>query len=286
LGAVLVVITGIDQPNQEIDMPRKNVVKGVLALSAVAALVAVFTVQAQTSTTDTGRQSTSGQTGTSGQSGTTGGTGNSSTTATGQSGTSGSSQAGTSSTDASGATRNTASGGGSTTMLSRADKKMLMDMAQANMAEIEAGRLAQNKSQNEQVKNFAQQMIDDHTKALDDIKQLAQTKGVTLPTELDRTHKAMANKLASLSGDAFDRTYLAKAGVADHKKVHGMLSHTESRAKDPDIRALAARTLPVVDQHLNSAQQLNKNTARGSSSTQGSTGSSTDKNTGTPPEKK
>lgn len=260
-------------------MLRKNVVKGALALSAVAALFAVFTVQAQTSTTDTGRQSTTGQAGTSGQSGT-GGTGNSSTTATGQSGMSGSSQAGTSSTDASGATRATASGSGSNTMLSRADKKMLMDMAQANMAEIEEGRLAQSKSQNEQVKNFAQQMIDDHTKALDDIKQLAQAKGVTLPTELDRTHKAMANKLSSLSGDAFDRSYLAKAGVADHKKVHGMLSHTESRAKDPDVRALAARTLPVVDQHLNSAQQLNKNTARGSSRTQGSTGSSSDKNMG------
>ena len=258
-------------------MLRKNVVKGVLALSAAAALFAVLTVQAQTTTTET-RPSTTGQTGTTGS---TGSTGNSSTTATGQSGTSGSSQSGTSDTSTSGQTGTsgteqagaTASGSGATS-LSRSDKKMLMDMAQANMAEIEAGRLAQSKSQSEQVKNFAQQMIDDHTKALDDIKQLAQTKGVTLPTELDRAHKALTNKLSSLSGDAFDRRYMAKAGVSDHKKVHGMLNQAQARAKDPDLKALASRTLPVVDQHLNSAQQLNKNTARGSSKTEGTTGSS------------
>ena len=267
-------------------MLRKNVVKGVLALSAVAALFAVITVQAQTSTTDTGRQSTTGQTGSTGTSGTTGtagsgqtgtgGTGDSSTSATGQSGTSGSSQAGTSSTSSTTGTGQagaTASGSGATS-LSRSDKKMLMDMAQANMAEIEEARLAQTKSQSEQVKNFAQQMIDDHTKALDDIKQLAQAKGVTLPTELDSSHKAMTRKLSSLSGDAFDRSYMAKAGVADHKKVHGMLNSAQARAKDPELKALAARTLPVVDQHLNSAQQLNKNTARGSSKTQGTSGSS------------
>ena len=120
-------------------------------------------------------------------------------------------------------------------------------------------------------------MIDDHTKALDDIKQLAQTKGVTLPSELDRAHKSLTHKLSSLSGDAFDRTYMAKAGVSDHKKVHGMLNQAQMRAKDPELKALAARTMPVVDQHLNSAQQLNKDTARGSSKTQGSTGSSPDK---------
>jgi putative membrane protein len=257
----------LTNPQQEIDMLRKNVVKGVLALSAVAALFAVITVQAQTPATDT-RPSTTGQTGTAGSGQT--GTGDSGTTATGQSGTSGSSQAGTSGSGQAGAT---ASGSGATS-LSRTDKKMLMDMAQANMAEIEEARLAQSKSQNEQVKNFAQQMIDDHTKALDDIKQLAQTKGVTLPTELDSSHKAMTRKLSSLSGDAFDRSYMAKAGVADHKKVHGMLNSAQARAKDPELKALAARTLPVVDQHLNSAQQLNKDTARGSSKTQGTTGSS------------
>lgn len=258
-------------------MLKTKVVKGVLGVSAVAALFAALAVQAQsgagtatgaTGATGTG-QSTTGQSGqVSGQSGSHGGTQSgmqSGTDATKQSGT----QAGSS----------TASGTGTmgASSLSRADQKMVKDMAMANLAEIEAGRMAQTKSQNEQVKNFAQQMIDDHTKALSEVQQLAQAKGVALPTELDRTHKRRADKLASLSGDAFDRAYMSQSGVADHKKTHGLLRQAQTRAKDPDVKALAARTMPIVDQHLNSAQQLHKDTARGSGATQGTTGSSTDK---------
>ena len=258
-------------------MLGKKVVNGVLGLTAVAALFAAITVQAQTSATDTGRQSTtgpatSGQSGSSGQSDQSGQSGSS-----GQSGQSGSSgQAGQTGTGATGQTGATASGAGAMA-LNSSDRRMLLSMAQANMAEIEAGRMAQTKSQNEQVKNFAQQMIDDHTTALEDVRQLAQSKNVTLPTDLDRTHKAKANKLQSLSGEAFDRAYLAQAGVSDHKKHHAMLKKAQSRARDPDLKALAARTLPAVGQHLSTVQQLHKNTAHGSSKAQGQTGSSPDK---------
>ena len=257
-------------------MLRKKVINGVLGLTAVAALIAAVTGHAQTPATDTGRQGTTGPTtsGQTGQTGTgaTGGMGGATGTgaASGQSGTA---QTGTGATGQTGAT---ASGSGATS-LNTADRRLVLNMAQANMAEIEAGRLAQSKSQNEQVKNFAQQMIDDHTKALEDVRQLAQAKGVTLPTELDRIHKAKANRMQALSGDAFDRAYLAQAGVADHKKSHDMLQKAQSRARDPDVKALAARTLPVVDQHLSTVQQLHKNTAQGSSKSQGDTGSSPDK---------
>jgi putative membrane protein len=158
--------------------------------------------------------------------------------------------------------------------MNAADQRMLKTFAINNMAEIEAGRMAQSKTQSEQVRTFAQRMIDDHTKALDDVRQLAQTKGVALPTDLDAANKRKAARLAALSGEAFDRAYMAQAGVADHKKNHSLLQQAQSRAKDPDLQALAARTLPVVDQHLNSAQDLHKHTARGSSKTQGRTGSS------------
>jgi putative membrane protein len=223
-------------------MLRKNIVKGMLGLSTAAALFAVATVQAQTHPADTTRP---------------GATGTPSTSAAPQAGA-------------------TASGGNAAS-LSKSDQKILMNMAQVNMAEIEAGRLAEGKSQNDEVKKFAQKMIDDHTKALDEVKQLAQTKGVTLPTDLDRMHKAMATRLSSLSGDKFDRAYLEQAGVSDHKKAHAMLKQAQARAKDPDVKALAARTEPVVAQHLATVQQLHKNTARGGSKTQGTTGSSTDK---------
>ncbi len=241
-------------------MLRRRIIKGVLGLSAIAALFAAMAVHAQSGG---GAADAVGQ-GTRGQSG----------TQTGEQGQAGGQAAGT-----------TASGTGtaSSAKLSRADRNMLMSMAQANMAEIEMGRMAQNKSQNEQVKNFAQQMIDDHSKALDDVRQLAQERGLTLSNDLDRANRAKANRLAALSGDAFDQAYMAQAGVADHKKNHSHLRSTQSRARDPELKALAARTLPIVDQHLNSAQQLHKNTARGSSGTRGTTGSSPDKSQRTPP---
>jgi predicted outer membrane protein len=143
-----------------------------------------------------------------------------------------------------------------TSKLNKTDEKILKNVAQANMAEIEAGKLAVSKTQNDNVKSFAQQMIDDHTKALNDVQQLAQSKGVTLPTEPDAKHKAMGAKLSALSGEAFDKAYMSGAGVSDHKKVHSMLKSDEKRAKDPDVKALVAKMTPVVEQHLKSAQQM------------------------------
>lgn len=162
---------------------------------------------------------------------------------------------------------NMASGSGKA--LNRSDQKLLRNLALANMAEIEAARMAQSKGQSEPVKNYAQRMIDDHTKALNDVQQLAQSKGVTLPTELDRMHKAKADRLAKLSGEQFDRVYMSQSGVADHKKTHSLLS-AASKASDPDIKALAARMQPAVDEHLKMAQDLHGksggSTAVGSSS--------------------
>jgi putative membrane protein len=137
--------------------------------------------------------------------------------------------------------------------LNKTDQHIVAGMAQANMAEIEAGKLALANGQSAEVKTFAQQMIDDHTKALADVTTLAQNKGVTLPSEPDAKHKAMAAKLAKLKGDAFDKQYMAKAGVADHKAVHAALKKDEARAKDPDVKALAAKMLPTVEQHLHNA---------------------------------
>jgi putative membrane protein len=137
--------------------------------------------------------------------------------------------------------------------LNKQDMQIVVGMAQANIAEVEAGKLALANSQNAEVKAFAQQMIDDHTKALADVTALAQNKGVTLPTEPDAKHKAMAAKLAKLKGDQFDKMYMAQAGVQDHKHVHAALKKDEMRAKDADVKALASKMLPTVEQHLTKA---------------------------------
>ncbi|NHZ82543.1 DUF4142 domain-containing protein [Massilia sp. CCM 8695] len=225
-------------------MLNKKPVKGLTGICAAAALCATLAVQAQTSGTQSGSQgggqSSSGQT-SSGQAG-------SGQTSSGQAGS------------------GTAGGAGSAA-ISSADRKIVTDLAMANMAEIEVARTAQGKSQDDQVKKYAQQMIDDHTKALNEVQQLAQAKGITLPATLDRAHKARADKLAALSGAAFDRAYIAQAGVAEHKKTHSMLARAQGRAKDADIKALVTRMTPTVDQHLHAAQDLhgNQNSAKGNS---------------------
>lgn len=140
--------------------------------------------------------------------------------------------------------------------LSKGDQKIVADMAIANMAEVDAGKMALGKTQNADVKTFAQKMIDDHTKALNDVTTLAQSKGMTLPTEVDAPHKAMAAKLDKLSGDAFDKAYMADAGVSDHTKVHAKLKGFESKAKDPDVKALAAKMLPTVEEHMKLAKDM------------------------------
>jgi len=137
--------------------------------------------------------------------------------------------------------------------LVKADQQIVIGMAQANIAEIEAAKLALANSQNAEVKAYAQKMIDDHTKALADVTTLAQNKGVTLPTKPDAKHKAMAAKLSKLKGDKFDKMYMQQAGVQDHKHVHAMLKKDQARAKDADVKALAAKMMPTVEEHLATA---------------------------------
>jgi len=164
----------------------------------------------------------------------------------------GAAQAGSSQAGMSGAAGATSS----SSALTSTDKKAIMDMGMANMAEVEAGKMAVSKSQSADVKAFAQQMIDDHSKALTEVQTLAQAKGVTLPTELDAKHKAMAAKLDKLSGDKFDKEYMKNAGVSDHKAVHAKLVSDEKAAKDADVKALAGKMKPTVEQHLKSAQMI------------------------------
>lgn len=150
----------------------------------------------------------------------------------------------------------TAAAGTAAARISRADQKIVMDLAQANMAEIEAAKIALGTSQNQQVKTFARQMIDDHDKALLAVRQLASAKGLVLPAELDKKHKAMAEQLGASSGDAFDKAYMAQYGVAEHRKMHAMLAAAETKARDPEVKALVANIAPTVEQHLKSARRM------------------------------
>jgi putative membrane protein len=140
--------------------------------------------------------------------------------------------------------------------LQRADRGMLRDIAQANLAEVATGKLALEKSQNAEVRKFAQSMVDDHSAALQDVGHLARAKSLRLPEEPDLKHKTTMKAMQALDGERFDKLYVSQAGVGDHRKTRELLQKTQTGAKDADLRALAEKLLPVVERHLAHAEQM------------------------------
>jgi len=158
----------------------------------------------------------------------------------------------------------------------KADQALLKEMAQVNVAEINAAKLALSKSQDAKVKAYAQKMIDDHTTALQDLQAIAQKKGVTLPSEPDRAHQAKARAMEKLSASAFDRSYVAEGGVRDHTKAHKLMKRVEAKARDAELKAAAAKMDPVVNEHLASAKQMQGDRKAGSTASGSSVGGKTD----------
>jgi putative membrane protein len=147
-------------------------------------------------------------------------------------------------------------GNGNTATLSTADRKFATTAAMGGMAEVEIARLALTKASSDDVKQYAQKMIDDHTAANAELMQIASSKGLTLPTAPDAKHRAMMAKMEKLSGAAFDREYIMMAGHKDHSKMEKLFRDESTRGRDADLKAFAAKTLPVVQQHLQMARDL------------------------------
>ena len=134
------------------------------------------------------------------------------------------------------------------------DAKFMKHVARDGMAEVELGRLASQRASSGTVKQFTQQMITDHSRANDELMQLAEQKGVEVPTALDRKHKKAYDSLAKLSGPDFDRAYIREM-ARDHNKDLKMFNREATRAKDPDVKAWAAKTLPTLQQHQDQVKQ-------------------------------
>ena len=121
--------------------------------------------------------------------------------------------------------------------------------APGGMAEVELGKLAAGKAENAEVKAFAQKMVEDHSKAGEDLKQLAAQKKVSLPPDLMPAHTQLMEKLSKLSGAEFDKEYV-KAMVADHNKDVTAFESASKTAGDADLKAFATKTLPTLKMHL------------------------------------
>ena len=140
-----------------------------------------------------------------------------------------------------------------------ADADFMRKAASGGMAEVAAGKMAQGKATNADVKAFATHMMDDHGRANDELKQLAGTSGVTLPAGPDAKHKSDAHAMESMSGAAFDRTYMAMM-VADHKSTIALFDTEAKNGKDAAAKEWATNTLPTLRAHLKMALDAQKTT--------------------------
>jgi putative membrane protein len=131
----------------------------------------------------------------------------------------------------------------------------LTEAAEGSMAEIQLASLALTRTQNPEVRAFAQQMITDHGKASDEIKPIAAKKSITLPLELSSANKSLADKLTKLSGAEFEREYV-KAMVEDHEKDVKAFQTQSQGGTDADVKDFATKTLPTLEHHLQMAREL------------------------------
>ena len=139
--------------------------------------------------------------------------------------------------------------------LDRADRRHFREIAQANMAEVQAGKLAQQKASSGEVKKFAQHMVEDHGKRLKEQETMAQSKGVSLPKEPGKAEKSALKKLQSASGEQFDRSYMQQM-VKDHEKALKLVQDTAKSAKDPELKQAAEQAAPEVEKHLEMAKEI------------------------------
>jgi putative membrane protein len=137
------------------------------------------------------------------------------------------------------------------------DKMFVKKAMQGSMAEVQLGQLTLQKSNNDQVKQFAQHMIDDHTKLNDQMKPVAQQLGVQVPSEVSKKDSKTMAKMQALSGPAYDQAYI-KDMVKDHKQDLSEFQMEASSGQDPAVKDAASQGSKVIAQHLQMAQQMAK----------------------------
>ncbi|HZT57214.1 MAG TPA: DUF4142 domain-containing protein [Pyrinomonadaceae bacterium] len=135
------------------------------------------------------------------------------------------------------------------------DQKFATEAAIGGMEEVQLGQMAAQKGASDEVRQFGQRMVDDHSKANQDLTQVASGKGWTLPTALDAKHQADVTKLSGLSGDQFDKAYVDMM-LKDHKKDVGDFQKESNSGADADIKSFATRTLPTLQDHLQMIQRI------------------------------
>ena len=128
------------------------------------------------------------------------------------------------------------------------DKGFVDKAAAGGLAEVQLGKLAMDKGQSMEVKQFARKMVEDHSKANTELKQIAQKKNMEVPAKLDAKHQMVYDKLVKLTGADFDKEYM-RAMAEDHDDTVKLFKEQSETGQNPELKAFAMKTLPVIEKH-------------------------------------
>lgn len=158
--------------------------------------------------------------------------------------------------------------------VARGDRKFIEEVAGSGMFEVQVAQLASTRASSPDVKGFASMLVDQHTKANDELTQLANAKGVELPAAPPRAMRREVEKLAKENGDEFDKDFVKNVGIKAHEKDIKAFEKAGKDVKDPDLKAWVAKTLPTLKEHLAAAQKLPQAGRKGGAHDAASMGSS------------
>jgi len=144
--------------------------------------------------------------------------------------------------------------------LSASDRQLIADMARAELAEVESGKLAVAKASDLAVKQFGERIVEDHSKANRELGELAAEKDLTLPTEPDAAHRGEIAELAKLSGPEFDRRYIDHAAQSDQPTAQRLFETAVTTAEDPKVKKFAAAQVKLIGQHIELARSVSNTT--------------------------
>jgi putative membrane protein len=135
------------------------------------------------------------------------------------------------------------------------DKLFAQLIAAGGLAMVELGKMAEAKAQQNNVKQFARRMIEDHSKTNDDVERLAKLAQISLSGEIGPDDVVMKQRLETLAGSGFDLAYIQGQLVA-HQKAVLLLQYEIGQGQDSALQKLAAESLPAVIAHLRMARDL------------------------------
>ncbi|PUZ20690.1 putative membrane protein [Chitinophaga costaii] len=127
--------------------------------------------------------------------------------------------------------------------------------ADIGFTEVAMGKLAQDKASQQRVKDFGNLLITDHTKAGDELKAIADRKGITLPTAFSPEHQSAMEKLNDKKGLDWDKAFIDHM-IDGHKSAIDDFDKASKNLEDADIKAFATNTLPTLKAHLDSAEAI------------------------------